>query len=385
VRKLTKKQLNILVLTRDDDLTARFPNHTRAALRKMKREEKQLRATGQPHVPIAAQVEMDEKVKREKDKTKLVDSKYKYLLTENQKLKKEKRIILGIQQPVVTFTIDPYPELESESTAFMIASDWHFEEVVKPQTVSGLNEFNYDVAHYRATRFFQNGLLLLNIVNKGTNIKTLVLALLGDFISGNIHDELIENNRLPPMEAIIEVQREILSGIEYLLDNTDVNLVIPCHSGNHPRITKKVHLSNEPGNSLEYFMYCNIAEMYRDNPRVDVIPSMGYHSYMNVYGMKIRFHHGHFIRYQGGIGGITIPVNKAIAQWNKMVRADLDVFGHYHQHKDLGDFVCNGSLIGYNTFALSIKADYETPRQAFFLIDRDRGKTITAPILLNGN
>jgi len=53
-----------------------------------------------------------------------------------------------------------------------------------------------------------------------------------------------------------------------------------------------------------------------------------------------------------------------------------------HQFKDGGNFICNGSLIGYNAFALSIKADYEKPKQAFFLVDKKRGKSIVAPIWL---
>jgi len=43
----------------------------------------------------------------------------------------------------------------------------------------------------------------------------------------------------------------------------------------------------------------------------------------------------------------------------------------------------NGSLIGYNSFALSIKASAERPQQMFALIDKVRGKTLVAPILLD--
>jgi hypothetical protein len=105
------------------------------------------------------------------------------------------------------------------------------------------------------------------------------------------------------------------------------------------------------------------------------------HSYVKVYDTMIRFQHGHAIKYGGGVGGIYIPVNKAIAQWNKGRHADLDVFGHFHQARDGGNFICNGSNIGYNSFALSIKADYEQPRQQLFLMDKKRGRTCTWPIL----
>jgi hypothetical protein len=38
-------------------------------------------------------------------------------------------------------------------------------------------------------------------------------------------------------------------------------------------------------------------------------------------------------------------------------------------------------MIGYNSFALSIKADYEKPRQALFLMDKKRGRTCLWPIV----
>ena len=95
----------------------------------------------------------------------------------------------------------------------------------------------------------------------------------------------------------------------------------------------------------------------------------------------IRFHHGHAIRYAGGVGGITIPVNKAIGQWQKMKNADVDCFGHWHQYMPLRNFVANGSMIGHNAFATSIKADFERPQQAFFLWDKKRKKTVQIPIL----
>jgi hypothetical protein len=73
---------------------------------------------------------------------------------------------------------------------------------------------------------------------------------------------------------------------------------------------------------------------------------------VDIFGKTVRFHHGHAINYQGGIGGIFIPAFKAISQWDKMRQADVDFFGHFHQHKDGSKFVSNGSLIGFNTYAL---------------------------------
>ena len=48
---------------------------------------------------------------------------------------------------------------------------------------------------------------------------------------------------------------------------------------------------------------------------------------------------------------------------------------------DGGNFICNGSLVGYSPFATTIGVNFEKPKQAFFLVDHKRKeKTITCPI-----
>lgn len=288
-----------------------------------------------------------------------------------------------VSKGVETFKIAPREGSgTSEATAVIVASDWHIEERVKPGTVSGLNEHTLEISKARSTKFFQNSLRLVRLLQQDARIDNAVMPLLGDFISNDIHDEFPENNELQPMLAIEEVQNRIASGIEFLLDHSKLALTFPCHSGNHARTTKTTRFSSENGHSLEYLMYRHLAAYFRNEPRVQFIIPEGPHSYMDIYGQTLRFHHGHMIKFGGGIGGIFIPTYKAIAQWNKARKADLDVFGHFHQCKDGGNFLCNGSLIGYNAFALSIKADFEPPKQQLFLMDKRRGRTCAWPILV---
>lgn len=271
----------------------------------------------------------------------------------------------------------------AEGVAVLNLSDWHVEERVDPATVSYQNVYNLDTAQERAGKVFRSGLRLIRLLQQDIKISTAVISLLGDFISGDIHDEIIENCQLRPTEAIEFAQNLIIGGFEYVLENSDLKLIVPCHSGNHARTTKKVHFSTENGHSLEYLMYRSIEKHLTSKygERVDFRVSKGYHSYVDIYGKPVRFHHGHAINYQGGIGGIFIPAFKAISQWDKMRQAHVDFFGHFHQHKDGSKFVSNGSLIGFNTYALSIKADFEHPNQTLTLFDKKRGRTCTWPIL----
>jgi hypothetical protein len=271
---------------------------------------------------------------------------------------------------------------ETEATAFAIASDWHVEETVDPKTVNGVNEFNLDIADARIAKFFRSILRLVEIERAGTKIDNLVLAMLGDFMTGYIHEELQESNGLSPTQTVLWLRQRIVAGIRLLVKNGGFKrIVVPCSIGNHGRTTKKMRHATAAANSFEWMMY---HVMKDDVPEVEWQIADGYHNLIEVYGRIIRFHHGDNVMYQGGIGGLTIPMEKAIAGWNKgrEIAPYMDVFGHHHTRMENPRFISNSSLIGYGAFSLAIKAGFEQPSQTFFLLDSKRGRTGTFPIFL---
>lgn len=275
--------------------------------------------------------------------------------------------------------IVPRQTKASESTAIAIASDWHVEENVDPSTVNGLNDFNLEIADRRIRCFFQNIVRLAEIQRVGTDIDTLVLALIGDFMSGYIHEELIESNEMSPTQTVLWLIPRFVAGFD-LLKKHFKTIKAPCNIGNHGRTTLKRRVATHYKNSYEWLMYHVLA---MNITGVEFSVPNGYHNLFDVYGYRIRSHHGDAIRYQGGVGGITIPANKAISQWNRGGAAYLDLFGHWHQRLDGGHFLSNASLIGHNPFAIEIKAAPEPPTQTFCLIEKKHGKTITTPIWLD--
>jgi len=311
-------------------------------------------------------------------------------------LEKENAALLEIEgREIQPFTIEPkVGSGTGEAVAFMIASDWHNEERVLRGDVSDQNEYNLEIFSQRSKKFFQGGQRLWDITRRDQKVPTIVLGLLGDFITGDIQEDSLETNLLLPVFAAENAQDHIASGIDLLLENTDADLIIPCHTGNHGRTTKKQHIAGEQGHSLERMMYKGLANKYEKEPRVQFQIADGYHSFLRIPGMGknegneflIRLHHGHHISYGGGVGGITIPVLKAISNWNTQAayrNVNLDVFGHFHQYINYGSFVCNGSLIGYNAYANSIKASFERPQQAFFMVSRkEMAKTMSTPIFV---
>src|ERR1700676_892176 len=341
--------------------------------------------------PISEKAKVDIALQVLRDKREGKDAAIKALQERVVKLESENNVFSALRDippQVIDIPSKAVSSGTSESVACFVWSDWHVEETVLPEQVSNKNEYNLKVADARFEQLMHGGLAWWRIASRDTTIKTVILALLGDFITGSIHEDLAEGNQLAPAEAIHKAYSMIVTGIKFLLKNLpkDVSFVIPCHSGNHGRMTKKQRIATESGNSLEYFMYRMLQDYFAGEKRITFIVQPGYHSYVRCFegAYNIRFHHGHQMSYQGGVGGISISVNKAIAQWNKSVSdIALDVFGHFHTRVDGGNFICNGSMIGMTAYGVSIKASWEPPSQTFFLINKKYGaKTMVCPIFV---
>lgn len=311
----------------------------------------------------------------------------RHLERENEELtdQVERFLHLAAYEPR-PFKIKPKTRREAAAgmdrcVAIALASDWHMEERVATSTVNGLNEYNPEIAQERAGHFFRNLHRLIDINRGGARIEHLCLWLGGDFISGHIHPELVESNWLAPIPATELVYDTLVSGIDYLLAKADLaELFIPTSHGNHGRTTDKRRHSTGAANSHEHGLYVRLAKHYAHEPRVQFQIADGALNYVTRYGdLTLRFSHGDYVRYAGGVGGVSIPLNKAIGRWNTQPEsgghlprpATCDFLGHFHGYEPGANYVRNGSLIGWNAYAISIKASYEEPQQAFCMANLD--------------
>ena len=266
-----------------------------------------------------------------------------------------------------------------EGTAVLLFSDIHPEEVVEPEKVSGLNEFNPEIAEQRIARLIEGTRWTLETVRAGRGkagyrVRDFILALLGDLISNTIHPDLSESNAMGPADACNFVFDLIQRVIDALLEDKGLErIMVPCCMGNHDRMTEKGRHQTKAETSLATIIYANLKRLYRDEPRVEFDIARGNMLYVEMYGRNIRFTHGDDVRYNGGVGGLHIPMRKAIDSWNRSVDSALTCIGHFHQCEYAKDWICNGSIIGYGPYAQAIKARYEPAQQAFFILDPEHG------------
>lgn len=266
-------------------------------------------------------------------------------------------------------------------TAVVLASDWHVEEDVSLIKTAGFNQSNLALSDVKQSRFFAGVRWLLDHERSDQtfSIRDLILWLGGDFMTGSIHDD--PKRALSPLMTGRWLKQRIVTGIEHLLaDDRLETIVIPCSFGNHDRTTKQMHFSTGAENSYAWIMYQDLADHFAGEKRVQFLADQSEFQYVTAYDKTLMFHHGHRINYGGGVGGIVIPVRKAMAQWHKVRPFDFAHHGHFHTYYDFENVTGNGSLIGYNEFAMGIKATPEKPAQAFYLLDSKRGKCCKTPI-----
>ena len=285
--------------------------------------------------------------------------KHKKALEVACELEKQLDFLLSIQGEPAIRQFERLKKSKPKGVAAIVpATDWHVEEQIESAAVSGKNHFDLAEAEARIQRFYSKVLELIDWQGHLSPVVELWHPLLGDLITGYIHEELVETNSLSPTEASVFLQEMICPGIDLWLRKTKLPILIPTCVGNHGRTTFKKRIKTSHRNSYEWLLYKTLERQYRKTSRVVWMVGQGYHNTQEIMGRKVRFHHGDGLRYQGGVGGISIPVNKSIAQWDKVGPADFDVFGHWHTFlSHYPKWVSCGSLMGYSEYSVEIKAD----------------------------
>lgn len=265
--------------------------------------------------------------------------------------------------------------------AIALFSDAHIEETVKPESVLGKNEYNIDIAKERIENYFVN---LVNCI-KEDKVNSLIFASLGDTISGFIHPELEQTSQLTPLQSVLYAQNLIYSGLCYICENTKLdNILFIGIVGNHGRTTKKIQHSNGFKMNYEWLMYQNIKQQCEaaklpiefniPESEVAVID-------MACDGRRFLFSHGFQIK--GGtntVCGITPSLQRTYLRYSSIFGKCRLMIGHFHSCIAIPSAVVNGSIIGYNSFALSHSLPYEEPAQMYVAYDSEIGELLARRI-----
>lgn len=317
---------------------------------------------------------------------RLNEKEYKSILTEQEKKINFLEGISGKEINLVKWKIDKSKGIKREAIAIGCYSDSHCGERVDKRVTNGLNEYNLDICTQRTKIFFQKYVKLIHKERKDIIIKKGVIGLLGDLITGYIHEELRQNNYLSPIEETLFMCDLLVNGLKFVADNSELEeLTVVCKMGNHGRNTSKKTIATGYKNSYEWMLYHTVKktlEMAGYN-KIKFIIEEGEFTYLTLYDKVTRWCHGDHFNYKGGVAGVEIPLKTWLYKMNQQKRADMTFMAHWHTYMTSTQCTINGSIMGLNAYAIGFGANDSRIMQNFQLLDSELGFTINAPIFLN--
>lgn len=267
-------------------------------------------------------------------------------------------------------------------------TDLHFDEVVKPEEIFGLNAYNRDIAIKRFRRWTEKTITLPRDYFSGIRIEGIVIPATGDVLSGDIHAELKESNEDHLLASVLFWTEHIIAALELIESEYDGRVSVHAVVGNHGRTTIKPVFKGRAHSNVEWLLWSVVRDRLHDRGSkvvVDVSDSMDLN--VPIYGRNHLLTHGDQFKGGTGISGAYAPLSlgthrKGQRQAVAQMPMDLMVIGHMHQYLDLPGVIMGGSMKGYDEYAFGLNLRPEPARQALWLTTPERGKTLTMPIEL---
>jgi len=262
-----------------------------------------------------------------------------------------------------TIYVPPKSGIHRGSTAQSVVApltDTHVGDYVDPEQVYGLNEYDITLFNKRLFGWMTQVINLSNLRRNIAPIKELVIPMLGDMISGDIHEELARTNVENCMMQMMNGAYLIAQAIRELSAHFPT-IRVPAVVGNHGRMTRKIP-SKEKYMDWDYMMYQWIASFCKDLTNVSFeIPKSFMHIF-EVANQRVLIMHGDSVSGGGGLNAISGAVQKlrGVVQTGDpsgFTGFDSVMIGHFHRIDEYdigtGPLLINGTLKGGDEFTTS--------------------------------
>ena len=317
------------------------------------------------------------------------DSAKKEVVRLTQAMDEANRIINAIEQ-VNASEIEPprwlSPAKPRASAATLVAmlSDTHFDEVVNPDEMEGLNAYNRTIAKLRLERWAKNVVKMARHYLAGMKYDGLVLVLGGDIFSGDIHEELKDTNEATMLESCLYWSEQIAGAVGLLAEEFGRVQVVSV-VGNHGRMSRKPRMKQRVVTNFDWLLAKMVERYFADDKRVSFVIPTSPDAWIQIYGHGHLITHGDQVHGGGGIGGIYPPIMRMRAKKeHKYLQTGQNFrtlwMGHWHTYLSTPHLIINGSLKGWDEFAAIMGFGFEPPQQALAIVTPERNITVQAPI-----
>ncbi len=274
----------------------------------------------------------------------------------------------------------------SPGTPLLFLSDIHAGEVVVAEEMDGYNEFNWSIMVRRLDTVFSTAAELLTVHLAKPDYDGIVVALGGDMVTGDIHEELTQTNDKPLLECTFDLSCLLAGHLAKLADVFGKVHVIGV-PGNHGRMTKKPQSKGYVRTNADYHTYKQIQRMLEKDPRFTFLFPLSPDLRFDLAGRRFLLTHGDQFRGGDGIIGPLGPIMRGA--YKKAANAnrrggdwpfDTMMCGHFHTTLMLPNLIVNGSLKGFDEYANRGNFAREHPSQMLLTVHPKHGITWYIPI-----
>ena len=279
---------------------------------------------------------------------------------------------------------------KKRATIGLFLSDVHAGEVIEADEILGLNEYDIEICRARLRRYFAAACEIGQRWMADCTPAGAFLALGGDLISGDIHDELRMTNALTAHEQVLLLVEEVAAGLRHVA-NIYGRVHVASVPGNHGRTTIKSHAKQYARLSYDTLAAKMLAGVFETDKRVTFQIASGPDLIVDLFGKHIFLTHGDKMGTGGGVGfaGPILPIVRGIKkveiqQFHAKRHFDLLLSGHYHLSANANGALSNGSVPGYSEFANGLRASVEEPSQWLYLFHEKWGLRERVEVRLGG-
>lgn len=227
-----------------------------------------------------------------------------------------------------------YKQLDKEKGATLIVSDLHYGIKVD-------NQFNYYDTEVAEDRLKQLTNKTIKYCKKH-DISHLNIELLGDMVSGTIHTGVRVQQEEDIIQQIIDCAELLSNMVNDLAEHVE-NVTVYSVYGNHGRTESNKHdsINRENYERLIYYFMKNRVKGVR------FIDSQG-EDFIKYYDFGKTFVISH---------GDKDKQATSIETYSKMLGEQVGEvhLGHFHEFKEIGNVIVNGSIVGSDDYCVSIR------------------------------
>ena len=260
------------------------------------------------------------------------------------------------------------PKRPRSSSAVVVAmlSDTHWDEVVRPEDVAGVNAYNRDIATAR-TKSWAHQLAALPTTGPTADVEGLCLLLAGDLTCGLIDSLHMVGSDDTTLGTLLYWSEQAAAAITLLADAYG-KVHVPVVVGNHGRMTAKPRTNLKARDNTDWHLAHLIRRLLAEDKRVTWQIDEASDAEVELYDQRHLVTHGDQFRGGSGVGGVIPPISRGVYR-KQQRQAGLGRpfnhawLGHFHQELWGPGWSVNGSLKGYDGYAAANNWPAEAPAQ----------------------